>query len=97
MENISENSEIRELSLEELEMVNGSFGPPGAAAGAVIGAAGYLGGAATSGSFSWGGFATAVGSGAVLGAIGGPIASGFRSYIAPRASFGFGAAGGLFS
>ncbi|QBL10376.1 MULTISPECIES: hypothetical protein [unclassified Rheinheimera] len=85
---------MQELTFEQVEEVNGAFGVPGMGLGAVIGAAGYLGSAATSGSFSWGGLAAATGTGAASGAIGGPIGSAAARYLLPRVAALGGAATG---
>jgi hypothetical protein len=86
-----------QLSETQIDDVNGSFGPAGAGFGAVVSGVGYLGNAATSGSFSWGAFGAAVGTGALSGAIGGPVASTFARYALPRISFGGGVVAGFFS
>ena len=86
---------MRELNSQEIKVVSGSFGPPGAAFGAFVGAAGYLGGAATSGSFSWSGLGWHVAGGAVSGFIGGPVASAAVRYALPRVAFASGAASGI--
>ena len=86
---------MRELNAHEVEEVNGGVGPIGAAFGGLVGGAGYLGTAATSGSFSWSDFAIATGTGAATGAIGGAPASAFARYVIPRISFGGGAFQGI--
>ena len=83
------SSAIRELTLEEMEMVSGG-NPIGIAVGAATGAAGYLGTASTTGEFSVGGLAVATGAGAASGAFGGVGA--LASYALPRISFFGGAA-----
>ncbi len=75
---------MKELTNEMINEVSGGFGPPGAAFGGFVGAAGYLGSAATSGSFSWSGLGTATLTGAVTGFIGGPVTSTFARYAIPR-------------
>ena len=84
---------MRELSLREVEDVSGAVGPAGAATGAVIGAAGYLGGASTTGEFTWGGFFTATAVGAATGFVSGPMGAA-RAYVVQRLSFFGGAAVG---
>jgi len=85
---------MQELKFEQVEDVNGAFGLPGAGLGALAGAAGYLGSAATSGSFSWGGLAAATGTGAATGAIGGPVGSAVARYFIPRVAAAGGAVTG---
>ncbi len=85
---------MQEISIESTKQVNGGFGPAGAGFGAIVGAAGYLGGAATSGNFSWGGLASATAGGAISGAVGGPVGSTIARYVLPRVSFATGAATG---
>ena len=86
---------MRELNSQEIKTVSGSFGPPGAAFGGFVAGAGYLGSAATSGSFSWSGFGWTVAGGAVAGFIGGPVASAAVRYALPRVAFASGAASGI--
>ncbi len=86
---------MRELNFNEVEEVSGGWGLPGAFVGGLTGGAGYLGNALTSGSFSWSDLGYSAGSGAVLGAIGGPIGAA-RAYALPRVSFGLGAAYGAY-
>lgn len=75
---------MRELNTREIHEVSGAVGPIGAAFGGVTGAAGYLGNAATSGNFSWGGLGIATGTGAATGAIGGAPVSAAVRYAIPR-------------
>lgn len=75
---------FRELTAEEIDAVAGG-NPAGAAVGAAVGGLGYLGGAAVGGDFSWGGFGTAIGVGALGGATMGATA--FGAYAAPRIAF----------
>lgn len=56
---------MKELNLNELKMVSGAIGLPGAGVGALSGAAGYLGGAAVSGNFSFNQLAFYTGAGAI--------------------------------
>jgi class IIb bacteriocin, lactobin A/cerein 7B family len=63
------------LKEREIELVSGGFGPAGAAVGAAIGAAGYLGHAVASGEGSVGGLLGATATGAATGFIAGPIGS----------------------
>jgi len=86
---------MRELNSQEIKTVSGSFGPPGAAFGGFVAGAGYLGSAATSGSFSWSGFGWAVTGGALSGFIGGPVASAVVRFALPRVAFATGAASGI--
>ena len=81
---------MRELTQNELSNVRGAWGVPGAGLGAFAGAAGYLGFAATSGTFSWGQLGVYTAGGALTGAIGGPVGV-VRAYFMPRAAFGVGA------
>ena len=85
---------MQELKFEELEEVNGGVGLPGAGLGALTGAAAYLGSAATSGDFSWGGLGAATATGAASGAIGGPVGSAAARYLLPRVAFIGGASEG---
>ncbi|MBO1256452.1 hypothetical protein J3L16_12235 [Alteromonas sp. 5E99-2] len=87
---------MEEISFSQLREVNGGFGPAGAGFGALVGGVGYLGSAATSGSFSLGGFGAAVGTGALSGAVGGPVGSSVARYLLPRISFGGGITAGFF-
>jgi hypothetical protein len=63
---------MRELSIHELEIVSGGYGPVSAAGGAVVGAVGYSGYAITSGQGTVGGLAGATAMGAAVGFFGGP-------------------------
>jgi hypothetical protein len=75
---------IRELTIEESQLVYGG-NPAGAALGAAVGAASYLGNASTTGDFSWSGLAGSTATGGLVGATGG--ASAFAAHVAPRVSF----------
>ncbi|MDG1816607.1 MAG: class IIb bacteriocin, lactobin A/cerein 7B family [Glaciecola sp.] len=86
---------MKELNNEELMDVHGGIGIVGAGFGGVLGGISYLGNAATSGSFSWGGFGSAVGVGAISGAVGGPVGSSIVKYGLSKVSFYGGAAQGL--
>lgn len=86
---------MRELNVKQIQEVNGGFGPSGAGLGAVIGAAGYLGSAATSGNFSWGGFGAATAAGGLSGFVGNPVGSAAARYLLPRISFMGGAASNI--
>jgi len=85
---------MRKLTVRETENVGGGWGVPGAAIGAVAGAAGYLGTSSTSGQFSWQNLAYNTIAGAVGGAISGPIGA-TRAYFLPKATFGMGAVYGF--
>jgi len=80
---------MRELNFNEIEEVSGGWGLPGAFVGGLSGGAGYLGNAASSGSFSWSGLGGSIGTGSILGAISDPIGAA-RAYFLPRASLGLG-------
>jgi hypothetical protein len=67
---------MREITLEEAEVVGGAVGPPGAAIGGLAGAAGYIGSRLGGGTFQTNGFLAAVGVGALAGAITGPVGIG---------------------
>ena len=86
---------IIELSKEEQGKVVGGWGPPGAVFGGFVSAAGYLGHAATSGSFSAYGFLESVVSGAAVGFVTGPAGSAVRAYFAPRVAASIGATFGM--
>ena len=79
---------MRDITVEELEMVAGAFGPPGAIGGAVVGAATYLGSQTGGGSINAADLALAAGAGALVGAITGPVGIG---NIAAGTATGFGA------
>lgn len=96
MATISGEKLMRELTIQETEEVAGGVGPAGAAFGAVTGGAIYLGGAVSTGRFSWGGFGAAVGSGAAAGFFTGGV-SALAWYAAPRAGFYAAAAFGMAS
>lgn len=81
---------ITSLTEQEVAQVGGGFGFPGAALGAFAGGAGYLGGVAGGGRFSFSGLGSAVAFGALGGAMGGGIASAAMRYAMPRVSFGQG-------
>lgn len=63
---------MRELSIIELNIVSGGFGPLSAAGGAIAGATGYSGYAIGSGQGSAAGLAGATAAGAAMGFFGGP-------------------------
>lgn len=85
---------MEKLTAYEVERISGGVGPVGSAFGALTGAAGYLGQASTSGNFSWGGLATATGTGAATGFVGGAPASAAARYLIPRITAAGGAVGG---
>ena len=84
---------MKELTQNEVGNVRGAWGVSRAGLGAFAGAAGYLGYAATSGTFSWGQLGVYTAGGALTGAIGGPVGV-VRAYFMPRAAFGVGAVAG---
>lgn len=86
---------MQHLSQNEYAYINGGFGLPGAGFGGALGGLSYLGSAATSGSFSWSGFGTAVVVGAASGAVGGPVGSAVIKYGLSKVSFYGGAVQGL--
>ncbi len=64
------------LSEDECDAVDGAFGPPGAAFGAAMGGLQYgIGVAFGSNNNTIGGWASAIGMGAALGALGGPVSA----------------------
>ncbi len=63
---------MKELAIHELELITGGYGIHGAVAGAIVGAAGYIGFEATSESGSLSGLAGAIAAGAATGFISGP-------------------------
>lgn len=63
---------MRELSIEEGELVGGGVGPVGAVIGGISGGAAYAGSAIVTGSGSLGGFASGVAIGAASGFLLGP-------------------------
>lgn len=64
---------MREITLEEAEIISGAVGPAGALAGGAAGAAGYVGGLLGGGTFKTSGFLASVGTAALAGAISGPV------------------------
>lgn len=66
---------MRNLNEKEIEIISGGFGPPGAAIGATVGVATYLGHALTSGEGSFSGLAYAAITGAAVGFVSGPVGS----------------------
>ena len=81
---VAESANFRLLTDEEIEFVSGG-NPLGGVVGAVAGGAGYLGGAAVSGEFSWIEFGGAVATGGLAGATMGVTA--FGAYAVPRIMF----------
>lgn len=80
------------LSEEECDAVDGAWGPPGAAFGAVMGGLQYgIGVAFGSNNNTIGGWATAIGTGAVVGGLGGPV-SAVRGVWITNATIGGGTA-----
>lgn len=79
---------MRDITVEELDMVAGAFGPPGAVGGAVVGVGAYLGSQTGGGSINGADLALAAGAGALVGAITGPVGIGG---IAAGTTTGFGA------
>ena len=75
---------MRELTTQERGQVAGG-NPAGAALGAAINGAAYLGHASVSGDFSWGGFGLSMVSGGIGGMFG-PIRA-VQAYVAPRTAF----------
>ena len=71
---------MKELTQNEVGNVRGAWGVSRAGLGALAGAAGYLGYAATSGTFSWGQLGVYTAGGALTGAIGGPVGV-VRAYL----------------
>lgn len=84
---------MREITDREVEAVGGAWGLPGAGVGALSGAAGYLGYAATSGNFSWYDLGYNVVLGGATGAVSGPVGAA-RAYFLPRVAGSVGAIGG---
>jgi len=78
---------MRDITVEELEVVAGAFGPPGAVGGAIVGVATYLGSQTGGGSINAADLALAAGAGALVGAITGPAGIGG---IAAGTTAGFG-------
>lgn len=78
---------MRDITVEELEMVAGAFGPIGAVGGAAVGVATYLGSQTGGGSINGADLALAAGAGALVGAIAGPAGIGS---IAAGTTAGFG-------
>lgn len=75
-----------------MQTTKGTWGPAGSAFGAGLSGWHYLGQVAGGGSFSGKGLGKSVTTGAVVGAVGGPMASMGRYYAASRvsATVGFG-------
>jgi len=91
---------VRELSMQDMEMVSGAFGPVGAAIGAVSGAATYVGYAAGSGEGSFAGLVGNTLAGAAIGFATGPaglsaMQTGAYVVIGSQVGFYGGMAGGL--
>ncbi|WP_157666796.1 hypothetical protein [Aeromonas salmonicida] len=81
---------MKELSIEELELVSGAMGPAGAAVGGIAGGAGYIGYAVATGEGDLAGFAGAVGGGAAMGFLGpagGGLALGAETVLATQVGF----------
>lgn len=85
---------MRNLTEEEISLISGAFGPPGAVAGGIIAGAGYLGQNAGAGTGSMTGFATTVGAGAAVGFVAGPTTVA-GTVLGSTVSFYGGMAGGL--
>jgi hypothetical protein len=85
---------MRELSMADVESVAGTFGPAGAVAGAIVGAAGYVGYAVVNGGGSMSGLAGAAATGAVGGLVLGPFSFG-ATVAASSLTFHAGMAGGM--
>jgi hypothetical protein len=66
----------RDLTLDEVGLVSGGFGPVGAGIGAVIGGIGYGFQSAIGGGGSWGGLISTMAGGALAGGFGGFTAVG---------------------
>jgi hypothetical protein len=70
---------MKELTINEIEQVDGAFGPVGAAIGATGGAAAYFLQNQIGGSrWSWADFGASTLGGAATGAFGGPLATVWR-------------------
>lgn len=82
----TKNAPVTALTEQEVAQVGGGFGAPGAVIGAFAGGAGYLGGVAGGGRFSFSGLGSAVAFGALGGAMGGGIASAAMRFAVPRVS-----------
>jgi hypothetical protein len=89
--NPSNSGLLYELTEAEVLDISGAIGFAGSLGGAAIGAIGNIGYQIGRGSWSWGSFGLAVGSGAITGFTGGAAAW----YFVPRLSFGLGFTGGL--
>ncbi|OUM30984.1 hypothetical protein B8W72_16410 [Pseudomonas putida] len=79
---------MRDITVEELEMVAGAVGPVGAVGGAAMGVATYLGSQTGGGSINGADLALVAVAGALVGAITGPAGIGS---IAAGTTTGFGA------
>jgi hypothetical protein len=84
---------MREISLAEAEAVGGAQGVPGAIAGAAAGATAYIGTVAGGGKFNTGDFLGATATGAVAGALTGPVGI-VKTLTRAGASYGAGIIGG---
>jgi hypothetical protein len=85
---------MRELKFSELHMVSGSTGPVGAAGGAIVGTAAYVGSTIGSGNGSVGGAINAAAAGAAVGFFLGP-ASAIGVIGGAELSFNAGLVGGF--
>ncbi|MDH0303786.1 MULTISPECIES: hypothetical protein [unclassified Pseudomonas] len=91
---------MKDLLIEELELIAGGYGVPGAVVNAAIAGAGYIGYQSMTGEGSMNGFATTVAAGAISGFIAGPagaqaVAAG--AIAGTQVSFYSGMAGGMMS
>ncbi|WP_438300409.1 hypothetical protein [Pseudomonas sp. NMS19W] len=89
---------MKEITIEDLEVVSGGFGIPGAAAGAVVAGAGYIGYEAMAGGGSMNGFIGTVAGGAAVGFFTGPAGISASTSLAiggGQASFYGGMMGGM--
>ncbi|WP_110993322.1 hypothetical protein [Pseudomonas sichuanensis] len=91
---------MKDLLIEELELIAGGYGVSGAVVGAAAAGAGYIGYQSMSGEGSMNGFATTVAAGAISGFVAGPagaqaVAAG--AIAGTQASFYGGMAGGMMS
>ena len=89
---------MKELNFNQVQNVSGgaAFLAHPAVVGGAMGGLGYLGSAAVSGNFSWGGFGASIAAGATgAGILGGSAVSAARGYFATRVSFGGGITIGL--
>lgn len=73
---------MKEIKVEDLEVVAGGFGVPGAVAGAVVAGAGYIGYEAAAGGGSMNGFIGTVAGGAAVGFFTGPAGIGASTSMA---------------